>query len=73
MEEYASAGEHSVKNRTTAATTGWIILASLLCGAGLFLIAYFVTFLQWWSFSGVILLIVGALIFFRTWTGPESA
>lgn len=72
MSHYAAAGEHPTP-KSSASTTGWIIVASLLCGFGLFLLAYFVTFFAWWSFSGVVLVIGGCLIFFKTWTGPESA
>ncbi len=59
--------------KVSASTIGWITLASILCGLGIFLLAYFVVFFAWWSFSGVVMVIAGSAIFFKTWTGPESA
>ena len=75
MSDFAPAHGESghATRKTSASVVGWIILASVLCGVGLFLLAYFVTFFAWWSFSGAALVIVGSLIFFKTWTGPESA
>jgi hypothetical protein len=75
MSDYAPShgSADEVAGKLATATAGWIILASLLCGAGLFLLAYFITFFAWWSFSGVLMVLAGAAIFFKTWTGPESA
>ena len=75
MSDYAASHDphEATARRSSSSTVGWIILASILCGIGLFLLAYFLTFFAWWAFSGVAILIAGALIFFRTWTGPESA
>lgn len=56
-----------------AAINAWIVLASILCGVGLFMVWYWLTFFNWWWFSGVGLVLAGALIFFKTWSGPESA
>ena len=62
-----------LSRRRSASTIGWIVFASLLCGAGLFLVAYFLAFFAWWSFSGAAMVVVGFLIFFKQWTGPEAS
>lgn len=75
MAEYAPSrlaprgGEH----RTSRGTVGWIVLAALLCGVGIFLMIFWLVTFYWWAFGGVALIFVGFLLFVRTWTGPESA
>lgn len=75
MGDYAPSHDRTthVARRASASTVGWILLASVLCGVGLFLLAYFLVFFAWWSFSGAVMVVAGVIIFFRTWTGPESA
>lgn len=75
MSDYASShrSHEPTTRKTSASAVGWIVLAALLCGSGLFLLAYFIAFLTWWAFSGVLLVILGFLVLLRTWTGPESA
>lgn len=65
---------HAVKTPSApAALKLTLIGAAALCGAGIFLIAYFLTFLYLPALSGVLLVIVGALLLFNPRTGPEHA
>ena len=75
MSDYVSShGSHEpTARKSSASTVGWIVLAALLCGAGLFLLSYFIAFFAWWAFSGIVLVVLGFLTFLRTWTGPESS
>lgn len=58
---------------TPSASIPWVILAAVLCGIGIFLISYFLTYFYWPAFSGVALLIVGAVLLFNRRTGIDRA
>jgi hypothetical protein len=51
----------------------WVILASLLCGGGLFLIWFWLTTFDWLYFSGIALAVVGGLMFFNHRAGLDHA
>jgi hypothetical protein len=56
----------------------WVILASLVCGVGLWLIAFWLINLTgaasgWIYFLGVPVLIVGAIMFLNPRMGPDHA
>jgi len=75
MSDFAPAHEthgHAAP-KASAGTIGWILVASFLCGGGLFLISYWLASFAWWSFIGAPMVGGGAYLFFRTVTGPESA
>ncbi|MEM0128738.1 MAG: hypothetical protein QXG65_01025 [Thermoplasmata archaeon] len=61
------------RGRSSAARTAWILLASVLCGAGLFLLWSFITFFVWIDLIGLLLVGLGSVVFFLTLTGPDSA
>lgn len=50
-----------------------VLGAAALCGVGIFLISYFLTFFYWPAFGGVGFVIVGALLLFNHRTGPDHA
>ncbi|MGI0055417.1 MAG: hypothetical protein ACREBZ_06870 [Thermoplasmata archaeon] len=70
-EEHASPEEHSPPIRR--GTLGWIILAAILCGIGLLMIWWYITFFELIYLVGVLFVLAGSVIFFHTWSGPDSA
>ncbi len=51
----------------------WVIFAALLCGIGLFLLSYFLTYFYWPAFSGAAFVIVGGILLFNRRTGIDRA
>ena len=56
-----------------ASLAGWILLAALLSGLGIYMLWYFITFFDWIYLLGLPVVGVGAVLFFLKVTGPESA
>ena len=56
-----------------ASLAGGVLLASLLCGLGLYMLWYFLTFFDWIYLLGLPVVGVGAVLLFLKVTGPESA
>ncbi|HTT14830.1 MAG TPA: hypothetical protein VMG81_03505 [Thermoplasmata archaeon] len=61
---------HGVKSPISI---GWVIGAALLCGLGLFALAYWLITFSWLYFAGVIPVIVGALMLFNPRAGWDHA
>jgi hypothetical protein len=51
----------------------WIVLSALLCGVGLFALAYWFLTENWLYFAGLVPVIVGALMFLSPRMGPDHA
>lgn len=50
-----------------------ILLSAIVAGFGIFLIIQYLLFFNWLYFVGVPITIGGAVIFFRSLTGPDAA
>ena len=61
------------RHGSRAALAGWILLSSLLCGVGLYMVWYLITFFDWIYLLGLPIVGVGAVLLFLKGTGPESA
>ncbi|MGI0139896.1 MAG: hypothetical protein ACREBT_01910 [Thermoplasmata archaeon] len=70
-EEHSSSDHHSPPIR--GSTLGWIILAAVLCGIGLLMTWWYITFFQMIYLVGPVFVLAGSVIFFHTWSGPDSA
>ncbi|HTT72958.1 MAG TPA: hypothetical protein VMG99_02235 [Thermoplasmata archaeon] len=51
----------------------WVVLSAVLCGGGLFMVSYWLLTQQWVWFSGVAVVIVGALMFLSPRMGWDHA
>ncbi len=71
-EHVGEAGDLS-KSDPSHVSVPWVVLAAVLCGLGLFLISYFLTYFYWPAFSGVILVLVGAILLFNRRTGLDRS
>lgn len=56
-----------------ALSVGYVIVAALLIGAGLFLVFVWITSFQWLYFSGIFLLAIGLLMLFSPRAGADRA
>lgn len=72
MTEYGSVpGAH--RTSRGRASIPFVILASLLCGVGLFGLSYWLVTQDWLYFASLIPLILGAYLLFTRGTGPDHA
>lgn len=73
MADYVSVTEldRSSAEHHGSVSVPFILLASVLIGAGLFLLASWVLTFDWIYFSGVVLVAVGFLLLFHPLAGPD--
>ncbi len=69
MSEY---GAHSPVAKSPI-SVGWVVLAALMCGFGLFLVWLFITTFDWIYFPGAALVILGAIMFLSERAGLDHA
>ncbi len=69
------AGSHATIDPSAARTISipWVVLAALLCGLGLFTVAYWLLTGNWLYFAGLLALIAGALMLFHPRSGLDHA
>ncbi len=72
MAEYRS-GPGSHAEGPGALSVPFLILSSLLCGVGLFGLAFWLITMDWLYFASLIPLIFGAYMLFTRGTGPDRA
>ena len=74
MSGHATAGEDAGHHAVSPISVPWVVLASLLCGLGLYLVLglWLLTF-QWIYFTGIIPMIVGGLMFLNERAGLDHA
>jgi hypothetical protein len=77
MSEYGgpSAGHGHAESHVERSpiSIGWVVLASLVCGAGIFLVWYWLETFDWLYFPGLVLVIVGAMMFMNDRAGLDHA
>lgn len=74
MSEYGGAkAAHPTPAPEASVSVPFIVLASVLCGLGLFGTAYWLVTFHWWAFLSLAPLIVGAYLLFTRGTGPDRA
>lgn len=72
MAEFShAAGAHPRPNRTVSIP--YLVLSALLCGIGLFGVAYWQVTQDWLYFAGLIPLVIGAIMLFTRGTGADRA
>lgn len=54
-------------------SVGWVILAAVLCGIGLFLVWFWLSTFDWIYFPGVALVFIGGIMFFNHRAGLDHA
>ncbi len=73
MSEFGTAERAPADSSEGSISIPYIVLASLLCGLGLFGIAYWLVTLNWIYFASLIPLIGGAVMLFLRGSGPDHA
>jgi hypothetical protein len=73
MSEFGEHGSVHGHVARSPISVGWVVLASLLCGAGIFLVWYWLFTFNWAFFPGFILVIVGAIMFLNPRAGLDHA
>jgi lipoprotein signal peptidase len=70
MSEYGEAHGHVERSPISV---GWVVLASLVCGAGIFFLWLWLDTFDWLYFPGFVLVIVGAIMFLNDRAGLDHA
>jgi len=73
MVEYHVAEGKRSESEAGSLSIPFLVLAAVLCGAGIFGMAYWLVTQNWLYFASVIPVIVGALMLFTRGTGPDHA
>lgn len=71
--EHLSEGGTHAGSEIAHVSVPWIVCAAVLCGIGLFLLSYWLTYFYWPAFSGAAFVLVGALLLFNRRTGLDHA
>jgi len=73
MSGYGSESGSTHPSASGSVSVPFLVLASVLIGAGLSGMAYWLVTFQWLYFASVIPLILGAVMLFTRGTGPDRA
>ena len=73
MSGYGSADRPAHRSPSSSLSVPYLILASVLIGAGWFGVAYWIVTFQWLYFASLVPLILGAYMLFTRGTGPDRA
>jgi len=73
MSEYTSTERTHGSTSTGSLSVPFLVLSAVLCGAGLFGMAYWLVTFEWPYFASVIPLALGAYMLFTRGTGPDRA
>ncbi|MGD0250122.1 MAG: hypothetical protein ABSB97_04465 [Thermoplasmata archaeon] len=71
MSEYGTAEGPTADSAKDSLSIPFLVLASLLCGVGLFGLSFWLVTSNWLYFASLIPLILGALMLFMRGTGPD--
>ncbi|MFZ0699398.1 MAG: hypothetical protein WAN74_04330 [Thermoplasmata archaeon] len=71
--EHVGQGSELSPRERAHVSAPWVVLAAVLCGVGIFLLIYWLTYFYWPAFSGVVFVFVGALLLFNRRTGLDRA
>ncbi|MGD0719280.1 MAG: hypothetical protein ABSA15_06870 [Thermoplasmata archaeon] len=71
--EHLGDGSDRPGTATSRISIPWVIFAALLCGIGLFLLSYWLTYFYWPAFSGAAFVIIGGVLLFNRRTGIDRA
>jgi hypothetical protein len=73
MSEYSTAESPSARSAEGTLSVPYLVLASLLCGVGLFGMSFWLVTQNWLDFASLIPLVIGAYMLFTRGTGPDHA
>ena len=73
MSGYRTAERKHSESEADSLSIPYLVLAAVLCGAGIFGLAYWLVTQNWLFFASVIPVILGALMLFTRGTGPDHA
>jgi hypothetical protein len=73
MAEYRTAEGHSATAAARSISVPYIVLAAVLCGVGLFGMAFWLVTFNWLDFASLIPLVLGAVMLFGRGSGPDHA
>lgn len=73
MSGYGTPSEGHSHHAASPISIPWVVLAALLCGVGLLLVAVWLLTFSWIYFAGIVPVFVGALMFFNDRAGLDHA
>jgi hypothetical protein len=73
MAEYASSPAGEAHHAVSPISVPWVVLASLVCGVGIFLVWFWLETFNWIFFPGIVAVIVGAMMFMSDRAGLDHA
>jgi hypothetical protein len=73
MSEYGAAERGRSEPAASTLSVPFLVLSALLCGLGLFGMAYWLVTQNWLYFASVIPIVLGAVMLFTRGTGPDHA
>jgi hypothetical protein len=73
MLEYGRPEGTPSENAAGSVSIPYLLLAALLCGVGLFGMAFWLVTQNWLYFASLIPLVLGAVMLFMRGTGPDHA
>ena len=73
MSEFPSGGPHEHVSTSSSLSVPYLLLAAVLCGVGLFGMAYWLVTFNWVVFASLVPLVLGAYMLFTRGTGPDRA
>ena len=73
MSEFPSGDPHEHRPTSSTLSIPFLVLSAILCGVGIFGLAYWLVTFNWVFFASLIPLVLGAYMLFTRGTGPDRA